>query len=65
MRLLLTIFLITGTSGIAAAHTLDSKDGLLTQLYHQLLGSHHLPLTVLFIVAGIVFLRQWRGTRRQ
>ena len=65
MRLLLTIFLIAGTSGIAAAHTLDSKDGLLTQLYHQLLGSHHVPLTVLLIVAGIALLRRWQKARRQ
>jgi hypothetical protein len=65
MRLLLTLFLIVGTSGIAAAHTLDDKDGLLTQLYHQLLGSHHLPLTTLIIVGAIVLLRQWQGARRQ
>ncbi len=65
MRLLLTLFLIAGTSGIAAAHTLDGDDGLVTQLYHQLLGSHHLPLTVLFMVVGIVLLRRWRRARRQ
>ena len=64
MRLLLTLILTAG-SGIAAAHGLDDKDGLLTQLYHQLLGSHHLPLTMLLIVGGIVLLRQWRESRRQ
>ena len=65
MRLLLTLFLIAGTSGIAAAHTLDDKDGLLTQLYHQLLGSHHLPLTMLIIVGAIVLLKRWQKARRR
>lgn len=65
MRQLLTLILILGISGIAAAHTLDDKDGLLTQLYHQVLGSHHLPLTLLLIVGGIVLLRRWQKARRQ
>jgi len=65
MRLLLTLILIAGSSGIALAHTLDDKDGLVTQLYHQVLGSHHLPLTMLLIVGGIVLLRRWQKARRQ
>lgn len=65
MRQLLALFLIPGISGIAAAHTLDDKDGLLTQLYHQVLGSHHLPLTMLLIGGGIVLLWRWQKVRRQ
>ena len=65
MRQLLALTLIPGFSGIAAAHTLDDKDGLVTQLYHQVLGSHHMPLTLLLIVGGIVLMRQWRKARRQ
>jgi hypothetical protein len=65
MRQLLALILIPGFSGIAAAHTLDDKDGLVTQLYHQVLGSHHLPLTMLLIVGGIVLLRRWQKARRQ
>ncbi|MDH3415781.1 MAG: hypothetical protein OEM64_05655 [Gammaproteobacteria bacterium] len=65
MRQLLALFLILGISGIAAAHTLDDKDGLVTQLYHQVLGSHHLPLTMLLIVGGVVLLWRWQKVRRQ
>jgi len=65
MRQLLALILIPGISGIAAAHPLDDKDGLVTQLYHQVLGSHHLPLTMLLIVGGIVLLRRWQKARRQ
>ena len=65
MRQLLALILFPGISGIAAAHTLDDKDGLVTQLYHQVLGSHHLPLTMLLIVGGIVLLRRWQKARRQ
>jgi hypothetical protein len=65
MRLLTTLILAVGASGIAAAHTLDDKDGLVTQLYHQVLGSHHLSLTILLIIGGIVLLRRWRKARRQ
>jgi hypothetical protein len=65
MRQLLALFLIPGISGSAVAHTLDDKDGLVTQLYHQVLGSHHLPLTMLLIVGGIVLLRRWQKARRQ
>ena len=65
MRQLLALFLIPGISGIAAAHTLDDKDGLVTQLYHQVLGSHHLPLTMLLIVGGIVLLWRWQKAHRQ
>jgi hypothetical protein len=65
MRLLTTLILAIGTSGIAAAHALDGDDALLVQLYHQVLGSHHVPLTVLLITAGIVLLRRRREVHRQ
>ncbi len=65
MRQLLALILIPGISRIAAAHTLDDKDGLVTQLYHQMLGSHHFPLTMLLIIGGIVLLRRWQKARRQ
>jgi hypothetical protein len=64
MRIFLGLMLLAGVSRIASAHTLGNEDGVLVQLWHQLLGLHHLPLTVLLIVAGIMVLRNWRKARR-
>ena len=64
MRLFLSLLLLAGVSRIASAHTLGNEDGVLVQLWHQLLGLHHLPLTVLLIVAGIMLFRSWRKTSR-
>lgn len=58
MRKILTLLLCTGMARIADAHTLAADDGLPVQLLHQILGSHHLPLTALLIVGGIVLLRR-------
>lgn len=44
-------FLLAGLSSPAVAHTLSLQDGA-AALYHQVLGMHHLPLTVLLIVIG-------------
>jgi len=49
---------------MAAAHTLGNEDGVIVQIWHQLLGLHHFPLTALLIVAGFVLLRTWRKTSR-
>jgi len=64
MRLFLSLLLLAGVSPIASAHTLGSEDGILVQLWHQLLGLHHFPLTALLIVAGILLLRNWRKASR-
>ena len=64
MRLFLSMLLLAAVSRIASAHTLGSEDGVLVQLWHQLLGLHHFPLTILLLVAGIVVLRHWKKTRR-
>jgi len=64
MRLFLSLLLLAGVSRIASAHTLGNEDGVLAQLWHQMLGLHHFPLTVLLIVAGIMVIRRWRITRR-
>jgi len=62
MRLLLSLILFAGVSRMATAHTLGSEDGVIVQLWHQILGLHHLPLTVLLIVAGVILLRHWRAS---
>ena len=45
---------------VAQAHTLDSAAGVLTALGHQLLGWHHLPLTLLVIAIGVAWFRSRR-----
>lgn len=56
MRLVSSLFLIIATMEGAGAHTLDGNHNLAEQLGHQLLGTHHLPVTLLLIVAGITAL---------
>jgi hypothetical protein len=60
MRQLLSLFLFAGMIRVADAHTLAADDGLPTQLVHQLLGLHHLPITALLIVGVIVILGVWQ-----
>ena len=57
MRLISSLIVLIGTANVAAAHSLDGKYGLADQLTHQVLGSHHLPVTLILIVAGLVVLR--------
>ena len=45
---------------VAQAHTLDPAGGVVTALGHELLGAHHLPLTLLLVVIGIGLYRVWR-----
>jgi hypothetical protein len=63
-RLITSLILLAGSTGIAGAHTLAGGDGLLAQLDHQLLGVYHLPLTVLLIVIGVILLRRWRAVKK-
>jgi len=56
MRKILTLFLFAGVMRVADAHTLAADDGLPLQLLHQVLGLHHIPLTAILVVAGIVLL---------
>lgn len=59
-KLVTGLVLLTGSTP-ALAHTLSMHDGI-AALYHQLLGMHHLPLTVLLIVIGIALFAR-RKTR--
>ena len=63
-QLITSLILLAGSTGIAGAHTLAGDEGLVTQLDHQLLGLHHLPLTVLLIVIGVILFRRWRALRK-
>lgn len=66
-RLITTLVLLAGPTSIAFAHTLTLDEGF-RALYHQLLGMHHVPFTVLLIVIGVVLLRlryrRARGNRK-
>jgi len=59
MRKYPTLFLLMALMPVASAHTSASEDGLASQLLHQLLGLHHMPVTALIVVGGIFALRAW------
>lgn len=59
MRKFLTPILLTALVPVANAHSLASEEGAPAQLIHQFLGSHHLPLTALIVIGGILALRAW------
>jgi hypothetical protein len=65
MRLILSLCLVSGIAGVANTHPLSGDEYLLTQLGHQLLGLHHLPLTAILIFGGIVLFRFLRKTGRR
>ena len=52
-------------TGVANADVLDHQNGLLERIFHQLFAAHHLPLTVLLVVAGIVLVRRLRAATRK
>jgi len=53
MRRLLPAVISAIAAAAADAHTLPADEDLPLQLGHQLLGLHHLPLTLLLAGAGI------------
>jgi hypothetical protein len=64
-RFLTGTILATGIPGVAAAHTLSDGEGVIAQLWHELLGWHHLPFTLLLVVVGLVAWVAYRSARRQ
>ena len=52
-----------GAASAAMAHQLPGDETLLTQLSHQVLSPHHLPLLVLAVVAGIFLAWRLRSHR--
>ena len=63
-RLISTLMLFAGLPAVASAHTLAGDEGLVTQLQHELLGSHHLPLTILLILVGVAAYRGLRARKK-
>jgi predicted transporter len=62
MRTITGLLLLTGFAGTAMAHTGDGI--LLTALFHQLFGLHHLPFSILLIVAAVFAIRRWQSSKR-
>lgn len=59
MRLITGLLLLTGIAGPAMAHTGDGV--LVSALTHQLIGLHHLPFSILLVVAVILVIRWWQS----
>ena len=59
MRKYPTLFVLLALTPVASAHTTASEDGLATQLMHQFLGLHHMPVTALILVGGVLAVRAW------
>ncbi len=62
MRTITGLLLLTGFAGTAMAHTGDGV--LLSALSHQLFGLHHLPFSILLIVAAVFAIRRWQSSKR-
>ena len=63
-KLISGLTLFAGLPAVASAHTLAGDEGLITQLQHELLGVHHLPLTILLVVVGVVAYRSLRARKK-
>ncbi len=61
-KLLTSLILLTGAANPALAHTLAGDEGLITRLDHQVFGVHHLPLTILLLVIGVMIFTRLRKT---
>lgn len=59
MKKLIATITLLAVSSSASAHTLSFHDGI-AALYHQLLGMHHLPFTLLLVVIGVALFVGWR-----
>lgn len=60
MRSRIAVLMTTGFAGVADAHVLGADEDLLHQLYHQVLGGHHLPILLLLAVVGWLVVRKIR-----
>jgi hypothetical protein len=56
MRHSIIILLTLILSSSAFAHTLDSEHSLVESLWHQLIGGHHLPLTLALLGGAFILL---------
>ena len=62
MRKTTSVLLLTGVTGTAMAHT--GEGSVLAALSHQIIGSHHLPLSLLLFAIVILAVHRWHGSKR-
>ena len=62
MRMITSLLLLTGFAGPAIAHTGDGI--LVAALSHQLFGLHHLPFSILIVVAAVFAIHRWQNSKR-
>ena len=55
MQALSGIYLASGATDVAGAHTFVENQTFLAGIGHQLFGLHHLPLTLLLLVGGFLW----------
>ena len=60
MRSRIAVLMTTGFAGAANAHMLGADEGVFHQLYHQVLGGHHLPILLLLALVGWLVVRKIR-----
>jgi hydrogenase/urease accessory protein HupE len=54
MKVLVALLSTAGLAGVANAHVLVESQSLFDQLFHQLVGLHHLP--VMLVIGLLVWL---------
>lgn len=64
MRLIPISILLLAVAANAEAHTLAADESIPLQLGHQILGLHHLPLTALLVIGGILLVRNFNKSGR-
>jgi len=63
MKKLILTGLLLGPASTALAHQMPGDANLLTQLTHQVMSPHHLPLLVLAVIGGWMLARKLRSGR--
>lgn len=58
MRLITSSSILLTVFREADAHTLTGDAGIPAQLGHQFLGLHHLPLTAILVLGGVLIVRR-------
>ncbi len=62
MRKITSVLLLTGITGTAMAHT--GEGSVLASLSHQIIGSHHLPLSLLLFAVVVFAIHRWHSSKR-
>jgi hypothetical protein len=62
MRKTTCVLLLTAVTGTAMAHT--GEGPVLAALSHQIIGSHHLPFSILLIAVAILAIHRWHSSKR-